>query len=522
VVQALGGVARSALWGYTIGMFASLSPRIARSWGLALLLLATACGDPELMVARGDGGAGRADADMAEASTPPVDAALDAGLPGDSGPMLPDAEPPRPAPPTFPHLDNVVDMMRGSVPAWVEFIYVRDPEGSPEFFPFAYEDTSARHDFWPASTIKIYTATAALVLLHEYGLSLDTEATFSHRSGPTDAWVEDTTITFRRMIFDVFDHSSNSAYTLLLRFAGIDWLNGEFFTEANGFQETALLVGYVSDRPWRYIISEEQRIVLRHEDRTMERTHDWSGTRYDNTAGCTVRYGTYANCSSPRDMAEHMRRLMFHEASPAAERFLVREADLDWMRYGDAEPVMNQAASGWSHGLRRVLPDALYYHKAGRVGSYALDLHYVDDTASGTYYVAAIATESAARATYDDLSEAVARMVRTPHAFISLDPLRDYVNPITADLYVYAASPGTLELIVKPYAEDAADPGGWLELAGASMHLAAGEHSLGLRSSCLGADARYHIRGRFTPDDGSQAATSDLHYVIADADVPCP
>jgi len=442
--------------------------------------------------------------------------ALDARSPDASAP---DASLPAPA---FPHLDNVVDMMRGTVPAWVELIYVRDPERRPEFFNYSYDDTSARRDFWPASTIKMYVATAALVLLEEYGMSLDAEATFYRRADPDDEWIEDTTASFREMIYDIFDFSSNSTYTLLLRFAGIDWLNTDFFSTANGFQETALLVGYVNDRPYRYSTGEEQRIVVREGARSRERTHAWSGVRYDDRAGCTVRYGTYANCSSPRDMAEHLRRLMFHETNPPSERFTLRESDLDWMRYGDARPVMNQATNPYVNGIRRVFPEALYYHKAGRVSAYALDLHYVDDRASDVHYVAAIATESASKTTYDDLSEAIARMTRTPHAFLSLDPLRDYVNPISASLYLYAASAGALDLIIKPYAGDADDPAGWTSLAGTATRLDAGEHSLTLRSSCLDRDAQYHIRARFTPDDGRRSATSDLHYVIVDSRVACP
>ena len=47
-------------------------------------------------------------------------------------------------------------------------------------------------------------------------------------------------------------------------------------------------------------------------------------------------------------------------------------------------------------------------------------------------------------------------MVKTPGLYIHLASLRDYVNPVRADLVVLADEPGELELVTKPYAEDGA------------------------------------------------------------------
>ena len=246
------------------------------------------------------------------------------------------------------------------MPTWVAFIYVQLDSGGPRFQWAAYGDTADGTDFWPASTIKIYTVTATLELLKDYGVSLDAVASFYHRSG--DSWVFDTSRSFRDIIFDIFDFSSNSDYTLLLRFCGLDWLNTEFFVADNGFSETALMRGYVTDRPWVYNRTEGQRIVIEDGDTSIERTHEWSNTSYADLVGCTVYNGTgTGNCSSPRDMAEHMRRLMFHEEIPASERFDVRLADLDWVRYGDEEPVLNDRESSWAAGILRALPDASRY-----------------------------------------------------------------------------------------------------------------------------------------------------------------
>ena len=427
--------------------------------------------------------------------------------------------------PAFSHLDDVIDLARDGTPVWASLSYVQDEAEGPAFRSYAYGDTADRTDFWVASTIKIYTATAALVLLHQEGLSLDTEATFSRRADPADPWIEDITVSFRDMIFDVFDHSSNSDYTLLLRFAGIDWLSTGFFTEAHGLPGTALLVPYVSDRPYRYDRSEEQRIVLDDDGTVVERSHLWSGTAYDDLVGCGFRYGARANCSPPSELAEHMRRLMFHEWLPPEQQFDVDAGQLDWMRYGEGDTrVMNQPDSPWADGIRRVLPDAAYHHKAGRVSDYALDLHYVDDVASDTRFAAAVVTESTTTGVYDRVSEELTRMIRTPQSYVHLDWLVDSVNPVEAELWLHTDVPGRLQLIAKPWAEDGMDEVGWTELPGAGVDVAPGASWHTLISGCLDAefDGQQHVRGRFTPTGDEPVATSDLHYVIVDADLPCP
>ncbi len=426
--------------------------------------------------------------------------------------------------PSFPHLDDVVDLARGDTPVWASLTLVQDDALGPVFREYAYADTADRTDFWVASTIKVYTVTAALVLLDEYGLSLDAEATFFRRGDGDDPWTEDATVTFRRMIFDVFDHSSNSDYTLLLRFAGVDWLNTEFFTARHGLANTALLVGYVSDRPYRYGLGEEQRIVVRDGDVEVERTHLWSGVPYDDEVGCAFRYGTRANCSPPAEMTEHMRRLMFHEELPPEERFDVDPDHLDWMRWGDGEDlVMNHGDSPYAAGIRRVFPDAEYHHKAGRVSNFALDLHYVDDLDTDTRFAATVATESTTTDAYVKVSEELTRMLATPSTYVHLDWLVDHVNPVEADLWVHTEVAGRLELVGKPYTEDGMDPGSWTPLPGMAVDVEPGQDHYALTSECLEAewDDQQHVRGRFTPDDGD-VATSDLHYVIVDASLPCP
>lgn len=465
--------------------------------------------------------AGLGDARLGDTGSPAdADLAIDAGP--DAEGML-DAMPPPPAP-TYPHFETVVDLGRRTTQAWAELIHVDWVSGQPRFTRRGYADSAENADFWPASTIKIYAASAALVILAQEGMTLDAAVTLYHQAG--DEWVEDISTTVRRLIFDTFTCSSNLTYTALLRLAGLDWLNQSFFVPELGFDKTALMRGYTLDRPWVYLRDEPQRAVLSQGGRRVVREHTWSGVSYADQVGCTVynESGT-ANCSTPRDMAEHMRRVMFHEHLDPSEQLPVNQSDLDWMRYGDADtPVMNNVDAcggpGFA-GVSRVFPQARFFHKGGRVTNYRLDLQYVEDDDTGSAYILAVATDTGGDGVVEKLSEEIARMVRTPDAYVHLDYLIDNVNPVTADLVVYSTEETTLSLITKPFAADGMDRDGWTPLPGATVAVPVGESAHTLTSDCLERSGKVHIRGRMPTQTGA-TAQSDLHYVIVDADQACP
>jgi len=424
-------------------------------------------------------------------------------------------------PPTYPHLDTVIDLHRGDVPVWAHLIDVDiDADGTPTFREYSYGDTADGLGFWPASTIKIYPATAALTILKEQGFSLDAKATFFHKSD--GLWVEDITKSFRDLIFESFNCSSNTAYTLLLRFAGVDWINEEFFTLQNGFAATTLMVGYVNERPYVYKRSESQRIVVTEGDKSWERVHDYGGVPYHDQVGCTVSYGAgAANCSSPRDMTQHMKRVMFHEALAEDSRFDARIEDLNWMRYEGS--VMNNKETCGSHGwagVQKVFPDAEFYHKGGTVSAYRLDLHYVEDDSSETRYILAVATESGGPQVLTKLSEEIGRMVKTPRGYVHLESLKDYVNPVSASLVVYSEATGSLDLRVKDFELPLTPPQQWQTLDGTNVAVEPGISSYTLTSECMTESGKMHIRGYLEAD--AYQSSSDLHYVIVDAEKSCP
>jgi|GEM_PF-409110 len=438
--------------------------------------------------------------------------------------QIPDRpKPPEPSLPAFSHFDKVVDWHRGTVDTWATLVYAKPHQKQFLFKRYSYKNTGDKHNFWPASTIKIYATTAALVLLKQYGLSLDTSATFYRKSG--SGWTKDTTQTFRKMITDTITCSSNTYFTLLLRFAGADWLNKQFFTKANGFSKTSLMRGYSGSRPWYYGLSEPQRIVLKDGTTSIERTHTWSKTRYSDQVKCSISNASgTANCSTLEDMTEHMRRLFFHEYIPTVQRFNVRQSDLNWYRYGTPkQPIFASKCSPTGRNAsKKVFPKSTYYHKPGSVNSYKLDTFYLADKASNTHFLMSMATRSSSKQTLEKLIEEVARMVQEPDHYVDLRPLKDNVNPIQATVNVYSRYPATLELLIKPYSQSASAPGGWTVLSGSAVKVSAGISTHNIRSACLKKSEKLHIRGRLRDAKRGKVAYSDLHFVIVKASIACP
>ena len=311
----------------------------------------------------------------------------------------------------------------GGTPTWATVTRVTDPAGAPTFETFHLDDSATTVGFWPASVVKLYTAIASFELMNDLDLPADAILDFQH--GETGrGWVSDCVRTPAEMCHNIFLESANEDYTLQLRWCGIDHLNTRFFTAANGFAHTALMRGYVHTRPHRYAPDEPQRVrVWGLPDPDGDgpapllhvREHTWSGTSYSAALGQTIIDERIANCSPTGDMAECMRRVMFHERLPEAERFDLTPAQLTLLREGAGGWVGMRNTSwtwAWTDSIHDVLPDACFYHKSGNISDYHLDLVYVSDAASDTHFIAAVATESPEKAPCQRIFKAIAAAMR--------------------------------------------------------------------------------------------------------------
>ena len=267
-------------------------------------------------------------------------------------------------------LEAVLDPVGPGLKKWASVCRVtRDAAGHPAFEWAHLRDTGSATDFWPASTIKLYAVVAALEFLNERGFSLEAIVSFEHRES-NGRWVLDCARTVREMISETFRRSSNEDYTLLLRLVGIDRLNTRFLIPARGFERSALMRGYTAGRPWQYDRSEPQRIRLRSGDSLRSETHEhhWGGRYYAEERGCSIIDARTGNVTTPRDLVECLRRILYHEHD-----------GLTGLETRDEE----SGAFGWTGAAAIVFPQARYYHKCGIISNFALDLAAVDDTAQG-------------------------------------------------------------------------------------------------------------------------------------------
>ena len=300
-------------------------------------------------------------------------------------------------------LDSVLETVHPEIRKWASVIRVDSPTSTPTFKSYHYQGSEDAVDFWPASTIKLYTVIATLEWLNRQGFGIDTTLTFSHRSenGEGSEWVVDCARTYSEMVSEVFRRSSNEDYTLLLRTLGIDAINTKFLIPNKGFPHSALMRDYITYRPAVYENNEDQRIQAISPSgigKTFE--HHWSGISYSKQRGASALSAETGNCTSTAELANCLKRLLFHSQIPTKERFDITAAQAKWICEGDPKRgivgLENRLAGpyGWEDSGELVFPKARYFHKAGLISSYALDVCYLSDRESDQHLILAIAAHS--------------------------------------------------------------------------------------------------------------------------------
>lgn len=326
-------------------------------------------------------------------------------------------------------LDEALAKVAPELPKWATVCLVSETDGQLAFDWHSFQDTADRTDFWPASSVKLYAIVAALELLNELGAPLDCVVSFEHQE-KGGRWALDAARTVREMLSEVLRRSSNEDYTLLLRLVGIDRLNTQFLVPERGFPHSALMRGYVAERPWQYVREEPQRLTLRwaggHE-KVLE--HAWSGRFYAAARGGTVIDARTGNVTSPRELAECLRRIVFHERLPEGERYRLTSEQLQALRTGGAgwcgletrEPGSGPTA--WKNGVDTVFPQARFLHKSGIISNYALEVAYVDDSAASGKRFLLVPVVQAGAATKPTGGEAlVGEMARAIAAWVKAHP----------------------------------------------------------------------------------------------------
>ena len=313
-------------------------------------------------------------------------------------------------------LNTIIDPIHPEISKWASVVQITNHSTKPAFEWHHYRNSQEDVRFWPASTIKIYTVVAALEYLNKLDRPLDSTLIFHRKTD--DQWHLDTARTVREMISEVFRRSSNEDYTLLLRFLGIDRINTKFLIPEKGFPHSALMRDYVVHRPVVYENTEPQRIeIVTPNQMTKTVEHTWSGHSYAEERGATIISKTTGNCTSTAELAECMRRIMFHESLPESERYQLTSDQLEFIRFGGGGlyGLENKEAGpyAWEGKLKEVFPKARFFHKAGMISNYTLDVAYVEDEESETRFILSLAANTGKGDTIREMAGALAEWIRS-------------------------------------------------------------------------------------------------------------
>jgi LysM repeat protein len=261
----------------------------------------------------------------------------------------------------------------------IEITFTADRTAIERERRFDYDGTGDDTTGWnAASTVKLFAAIAAMQRAQALGFGLDVEIEF--RGSRTY------THTLRSLVADAVGPSSNIAYDFLVTFVGFDELNRDFFTSRNGLAGTALRRAYESSR-WMDMgfsssFAVSPPLVLREGTRTRE----IDARTGSHDTGCYA-----AACTSLRDLAEAMRRVMLQEQLPSNQSYGLNDENLRFLR----QTLRSERARGEEvvDGLARgdFAENTRFYHKAGFAGDWFSDNVYIFEPGSRQAWVVAMA-----------------------------------------------------------------------------------------------------------------------------------
>ncbi len=210
-----------------------------------------------------------------------------------------------------------------------------------------------RDDWWPASTVKVFAAVAALERLREWGFTPLATVTYHDAKGDLRCPVRDLV---RRAITE----SDNAAFDLLVELVGGDEMNA--WLRERGFLHTVLLRGYsrrhVDPASNHGILGISVPITVRESGHRPRRIPARQGR---------IREGCHdlGNCTTLWDLSDCLRRVMLHEELPEPERFRLGPEEVALLRSALAGP--RERGLGVVKGLRAAFAprDVTCFHKPG-------------------------------------------------------------------------------------------------------------------------------------------------------------
>ncbi len=229
----------------------------------------------------------------------------------------------------------------------------REPDG-PKYTFYDFSGTSQdRDDWWPASTVKVFAAVAALERLREWGFTPRATVTFHDPSGDVTRPVE-------WLVRQAITHSDNAAFDLLVEVVGGDEMNR--WLRERRFRDTVLLRGYsrrhVDPASKHGILSVSAPITVQEAGRLPRRLPARKGRIRD---GCR----DLGNCTTLWDLCDCLRRVMLHDRLPDRERLDLGPEEVDLLRSALGGP--RERGLGVVRGLRAAFAprEVTCFHKPG-------------------------------------------------------------------------------------------------------------------------------------------------------------
>lgn len=235
-----------------------------------------------------------------------------------------------------------------------------------------------RQDWWPASSVKLYCAIAALEVTREHGLRPSARVLFKYDDGDRRGRVSG-------LVHMALVPSNNLAFDRLCEIVGADRLNRRFFSARNGLAGTIMLRSYFGQRRLASGTgtSRFSPAMVLDDGRKKVEVAARSSTR---TYPCKDE----GNCTTLAHLAEAARRVMLAERLPQNQRFALGTTELGLLR--KAMSTRRKRGNSVVDGLARGFgPGLEFFHKPGYSRRWFSDAVFVRHRRTGRSWVVAMA-----------------------------------------------------------------------------------------------------------------------------------
>jgi hypothetical protein len=256
-----------------------------------------------------------------------------------------------------------------------------------------------RGDWWPASSVKLFAAVAALEHARSLGFGPSAKLTYHYENGDVDETLED-------LVHKALIPSDNKAFDRLVELVGFDRLHERFFTRKNGLPGSVFLRSYSG----RIRDAQTHKGVNRHSPRITiaqgERSHD----QPEQTGKLERECPDQGNCTTLLELSEALRRVMLHEQLPKAQRFALEAEDLKLLRgtLSTPRPRSMNVVDGLRAGLG--MPELRAYHKPGFALQWMSDVVFIELADTHRRYIVALAGHPG-RESLDSASRAIGEVL---------------------------------------------------------------------------------------------------------------